>query len=57
MLFKCHQSVQKKILHLFEEPFVMQYFVAQPLNGRGDDSGLTRVPDADRSHVREAENL
>ena len=47
----------RKFLHLFEKPFVMQDFVAQPLNGRGDDSGLARVPDADRGHVREAENL
>ncbi len=35
----------------------MQDLVAQPLNGGGDDSGLARVPDADRGNVRETENL
>ena len=45
------------VLHLFEEPFVMKDLVAQPLDGRGDDGGLARVPDADGGHVRQAEDL
>ena len=44
-------------LLLFEEPFVMEDLVAQPLDRRGYDGGLTRVPDADGGDVRQAEHL
>ncbi len=36
---------------------MMEDLVAEPLNGRGDDRGLARVPDANGGHVRHAEQL
>lgn len=42
---------------MFEQPLVMEDLVAEPLNGRGDDGGLARVPDANGGHVRHAEQL